>query len=133
MCYLFVLFYSIQAACDSQCRFVYMKKKLINTKWCYRCPNENCAKTSNAYKVENFNDDGRYVYTKEGGRFTAIKQHMMKCLTVERCIVLLEGDKNQNKLEWEDFDNSSFNSIDRSKRFFQGSSSGSMYDLTIVT
>ena len=24
MCYLFVLFYSIQAACDSQCRFVFM-------------------------------------------------------------------------------------------------------------
>ena len=85
------------------------EKKLINTKWCYRCPNENCVKTSNAYKVENFNDDGRYVYTKEGGGFTAIKQHMMKCLTVERCIELLEGHKNQNQLGWKDFDNSSFN------------------------
>ena len=85
------------------------EKKLINTKWCYRCPNENCTKTSNAYKVENFNDDGRYMYTKEGGGFTAIKQHMIKCLTVERCIELLDGDKNQNKLVGEDLDNSSVN------------------------
>jgi len=81
------------------------EKKLINTKWCYRCPNEACSKKSNAYKVENFNDDGRYVYTKEGGGFTAIKQHMLKCLTQERCQELLGGGLNQNKLG-EDLDNS---------------------------
>ena len=59
--------------------------------------------------MENFNDDGRYVYTKEGGGFTAIKQHMLKCLTQERCQELLGGDLNQNKLAGEDLDNSGVN------------------------
>jgi len=30
-------------------------------------------KSSKICKVEGFNDDGRYVYTKEGGGFTTIK------------------------------------------------------------
>ena len=83
------------------------EKKLIDTKWCYRCPNENCKKSSKTYKMEGFNDDGRYVYTKEGGRFTAIKQHMMKCIKLEKCIELLEGNKKQNKIIGEEWDNSS--------------------------
>ena len=66
-------------------------------------------KSSKICKVEGFNDDGRYVYTKEGGGFTTIKQHMMKCIKLERCIELLEGDKKQNKIIGEEWDNSSVN------------------------
>ena len=73
------------------------EKKEIGTKWCYRYTNENCTKRSYAYKEETFNDDGRYVYTKEGDGFTAIKQHMLKCLTQERCQELLDGGLKQNK------------------------------------
>lgn len=38
------------------------------------------------------------MYTKAGGGFTAIKAHMQKCVTMERCVELFEGVKKQRKL-----------------------------------
>ena len=73
-------------------------KKLINSKWCYRCPNNSCTKKNKSYVVSGFNEDGRYMYTKEGGGFTAIKTHMQKCITVEGCVELFEGEKKQRTL-----------------------------------
>ena len=73
-------------------------KNSSNLKWCYRCPNNSCTKKNKSYVISGFNEDGRYMYTKEGGGFTAIKTHMQKCITLERCVELFKGEKKQRKL-----------------------------------
>ena len=88
------------------------EKRLIGGKWVYRCPNKSCKKKKTSNEIAAFNDDGRYLYYKDGGGFTSLMMHMNSCIGKDKCLTLLQESANntrQRKLVDNEFDTVSLN------------------------
>lgn len=73
------------------------EKKLIGGKWVYRCPNKSCKKKNKSNEKAAFNDDGRYLYYKDGGGFTSLMMHMNSCIGKDKCLSLLQESANNTR------------------------------------
>ena len=73
------------------------------------CPRHSLGQRSvHVYVCEAVKQHLKLIQMNYPGK-AAIKQHMMKCIKLEKCIELLEGNKKQNKIIGEEWDNSSVN------------------------